>query len=179
MQKQFLCIEGVLSQGLCSVPCILAWCPGGDSSTMSPEATHPPQFQADLITLHLILSTSGRDPLTPFFRWRNQSSEGLRVLPRAKQLLSGRSWIWTQVSLIAKNSQCVESVQMPKCRGGQVLWPHVCSVSPEPLLFFEPWPWPRTPPLTLPGCSQSFQPFSVQTVSPGPEDWARLRRAGL
>lgn len=113
---------------------------------MSPEATHPPQFQADLITLHLILSTSGRDPLTPFFRWRNQSSEGLRVLPRAKQLLSGRSWIWTQVSLIAKNSQCMESVQMPGCRGGQVLWPHVCSVSPEPLLFFEPWPWPRTPP---------------------------------
>lgn len=114
MQKQLLCIGCVLGQGLCSVICIPDFmpthpdCPG--TFTIFTHPQNPPTSTSSskpgqTLTLQLILSTTRRDSrplITPFYRWRNQSSERLRILIRAKQLLSAGSWTWTQAYLIPK-----------------------------------------------------------------------------
>lgn len=73
--------------------------------------------------------------------------EGLRILPRVKELLSGRSWIWTQVCLVPK----IHSASyLPKCQRSGEGW----SVDS------------KTPP---PTAHRVSRPFPVQTVSWIPE----------
>lgn len=65
--------------------------------------------------------------------------EGLWILPRVKELLSGRSWIWTQVYLVPK----IHSASyLPKCqRSG------------------EGWSVDSKTPTLPPRCPQGFQTF--------------------
>lgn len=88
--------------------------------------------------------------MNPFDRWGNQSSEGVRILPRVKQLLSGRSWVWTQVYLVPKST-----VQVIWANA-KVQWGVVCGSH-------------AAPPPPPPAAHRVTRPFPVQTLSWIPE----------
>lgn len=105
--------------------------------------------------MYLVFSTTGRDdrPNHPLYKWRNESSEGSRILLQAEQLLRGRSWIWPPGLSGSKDLWHEESAQMPKCRGGLVCGPWFAVCPPSRIFVpncglgqvpYPPRPWRPT-----------------------------------
>lgn len=115
MQKQFLCIEGVLSQGLCSVLCILAWCPGGGQFYHVPRS-HPPSpvpgrpDHTPSNSLH-----KWKRPINPIFQMEKPELRGVEGFAKGQTAAK-----WQKLDLDPGLSDCKEFAVRGICPNARV-----------------------------------------------------------